>query len=122
LMAGVAARSSFGRTEDTASPALGGDRVAKGFQFVVIDVERFMPAPEFRARVDTLIRDVHSSAPAEGVDHVYVPGEIEHLTRERRLVEGIPLSDGVLETLDKIAADVEVAPLLDQSRLAKDDA
>jgi LDH2 family malate/lactate/ureidoglycolate dehydrogenase len=122
LMAGVAAGSSFGRTEDTASPALGADRVAKGFQFVVIDVERFMPAPEFRARVDTLIRDVHASAPAEGVDHVYVPGEIEHRTRERRLAVGIPLSDGVLEMLDKIAIEVEVAPLLDQSRLAKDPA
>ena len=48
LMAGVAAGSSFGRTEDTASPALGGDRVAKGFQFVVIDAERFMPAAELR--------------------------------------------------------------------------
>ena len=29
---------------------LGGDRVAKGFQFVVIDVERFMPGGRFRAR------------------------------------------------------------------------
>ena len=92
-MAGVAAGSSFGRTEDTASPALGGDRVAKGFQFVVIDGDRFMPVAELRARVDTLIRDVHASAPAAGVDHVYVPGEIEHRTRERRLADGIPLSE-----------------------------
>ena len=120
LMAGVAAGSSFGRTEDTASPVLGADRVAKGFQFVVIDVERFMPATELRARVDTLIRDVHSTTPAEGVEHVYVPGEIEHRTRERRLVDGIPLSDGVVEMLDSIATDVDVAPLLDPSRLAKD--
>ncbi len=65
---------------------------------------------------------MHASAPAEGVDHVYVPGEIEHRTRERRLADGIPLSDGVLEMLDKIATEVEVAPLLDQSRLAKDPA
>jgi LDH2 family malate/lactate/ureidoglycolate dehydrogenase len=120
LMAGVLAGSSFGRTEDTASPVLGADRVAKGFQFVVIDVERFMPATELRARVDTLIRDVHSTTPAEGVEHVYVPGEIEHRTRERRLVDGIPLSDGVVEMLDSIATDVDVEPLLDPSRLAKD--
>ena len=65
---------------------------------------------------------MHATTPAEGVDHVYVPGEIEHRTRARRLVEGIPLSDGVLEMLDEIATDVEVPPLLDQSRLAKDSA
>jgi LDH2 family malate/lactate/ureidoglycolate dehydrogenase len=122
LMAGVAAGSSFGRTEDTASSALGGDRVAKGFQFVVIDAEQFMPAAELRARVDTLIRDVHSSATAEGVERVYVPGELEHLTRERRLVEGVPLADGVVEVLDKMATDVGVRPLLDESRMAKDPA
>ena len=120
LMAGVAAGSSFGSTEDTASPVAGADRVAKGFQFVVVDIERYMPAAEFRARVDALIRDVHASERAEGVEHVYVPGEIEHLTRERRLVDGIPVSDGVLESLDAIATDVGVPRLLDESRLAKD--
>lgn len=120
LMAGVAAGSSFGRTEDTESPALAGDRVAKGFQFVVIDAERFMPATELRARVDTLIRDVHECAPAAGVERVYVPGEIEHATRERRLVEGVPLARGVLDGLDIIASDVGVRPLLDDSRLAKE--
>jgi LDH2 family malate/lactate/ureidoglycolate dehydrogenase len=122
LMAGVATGSSFGRTEDTASPALGSDRVAKGFQFVVIDAERFMPAAELRARVDTLIRDVHASALGDGVDHVYVPGEIEYRTRERRLAEGIPLARGVVDVLDAIASDVGVLPLLDGSRMAKDPA
>ena len=51
---------------------------------------------------------------------MYVPGEIEHRTRERRLADGIPLSDGVVEMLDSIATDVDVVPLLDPSRLAKD--
>jgi LDH2 family malate/lactate/ureidoglycolate dehydrogenase len=120
LMAGVAAGSSFGRTEDTASPVRGRDRVAKGFQFVVIDGESFMPGPELRARVDTLVRDVHASEPAPGVDRVYVPGEIEHHTRELRLAQGIPLPDGVLDVLDRVATEVGVPPLLDQSRMAKD--
>src|SRR5262249_24981949 len=43
LMAGVAAGSCFGNTEHTASPAHGSTRVAKGFQFVVIDGNAFMP-------------------------------------------------------------------------------
>ncbi len=120
LMAGVAAGSSFGRTEHTASPIVGAERVAKGFQFVLIDAERFMPATEFRARVDALIRDVHASTPAAGFDRVYVPGELEHLTRERRLASGVPLADGVLDDLDRIASQVEVPLLVDESRMAKD--
>ena len=112
VMAGVASGSCFGRTESSASPATGGDRVAKGFQFVVLDVERFMPASEFRARVDALIRDVHDTERAEGFERVYVPGEIEGIVRDRRLERGIPLADGVLTTLDRVAAAAGVPPLL----------
>ncbi len=114
VMAGVASGSCFGRTEASASSAVGIDRVAKGFQFIALDVERFMPLAEFRARVDALIRDVHSTELATGVERVYVPGEIEHLNRLRRAAEGIPVSGAVLDTLDGIAATVGVAPLADR--------
>ena len=99
------------RTEASASSAVGIDRVAKGFQFLALDVERFMPGADFRARVDTLIRDIHDTERAEGVERIYVPGEIEHLNRLRRAAEGIPVSGAVLGTLDGIAATVGVAPL-----------
>ena len=122
LMAGVAAGSCFGSTEHTASPAHGSTRVAKGFQFVVIDGNAFMSVDDLRARVDALIREVHSSAPAPGSDRVYVPGEIEHLMRQRRLADGIPLAEGVRVMLDRIASDVGVLSLLDDSRSAKDHA
>ena len=116
VMAGVAAGSSFGRTEDTASSVTGFDRVAKGFQFVVLDTARFVPGGDFADRVDTLIRDVHDTDTAEGFDRVYVPGELEHLTHQRRVAEGIPLAAGVIDMLDAIASDVGVAGVLDSSR------
>ena len=122
LMAGVATGSCFGTTEHTASRSHGSTRVAKGFQFVAIDANAFMPVGELRARVDLLIRDVHSSTPAPGTDRVYVPGEIEHLTHQRRLADGIPLADGVRVLLDRIASDVGVPALPGDSRPAKDHA
>ena len=88
--------------------------VAKGFQFVG-STATACPSPS-RARVDTLIRDVQQLA--AGVDHVYVPGEIEHRTRTP--ARGIPLER--CATTDKIAGDVEVAPLRNRSPSAKDDA
>jgi LDH2 family malate/lactate/ureidoglycolate dehydrogenase len=122
LMAGVAANSCFGTTEHTASAAHGRTRVAKGFQFLVIDGNSYMAVDDLGARVDALVREVHAGAPAPGCDRVYVPGEIEHVTRERRLADGIPLAGGVRTMLDRIASDVGVPSILDDSRSVKDHA
>ena len=92
VMAGVLANSSFGRTEHTESPVHGKDRVAKGALFLAIDPARFPGGDEFGQRMDTLMRDVWSSEPAEGFEQVSVPGDIERTLRERRVREGIPLS------------------------------
>ena len=76
--------------------------------FHAIDVGKVIPLDEFEARVDSLARQVHESALAEGTDAVYMPGEIEFLTRERRLVEGIPISPAVMSTIDRVAAEISV--------------
>ncbi|SHN46571.1 Ldh family oxidoreductase [Cryptosporangium aurantiacum] len=109
LLAGVLTGSSFGRTEHTASPVHGAERVAKGFLFLAIDPARFVP--DFRARVDTLIRDVHASRPAAGVERVLVPGELEHERRQQRHRDGIPLPEALCAELDRYASEVGVPGL-----------
>ena len=42
------------------------------------------------------------------VEEVFVPGEIENRTREKRLKEGIPVDDVFWEALLKTAKDVGV--------------
>jgi len=59
-------------------------RVAKGYLFLVVDVNRFIPEATFRQYMDTLIRDVRSCEPARGVERIYVPGEPEHLRKAER--------------------------------------
>ncbi len=76
--------------------------------FHAVDVGKVMPLDEFTARVDSLARQVHESDLAEGTDAVYMPGEIEFLTRERRLAEGIPISPAVMATIDRVAAEISV--------------
>ena len=46
-----------------------------------------MPLDVFRCYVDTLVRDVRSSDRVEGVERIYVPGEIEHERMAERLRE-----------------------------------
>jgi LDH2 family malate/lactate/ureidoglycolate dehydrogenase len=111
VMAGVLANSSFGRTEHTESPVHGKDRVAKGALFLAIDPARFPGGDAFGSRMDTLMRDVWSSEPAEGFAQVSVPGDIERTLRERRVREGIPLSPASVAELGRIAAELGVEPL-----------
>jgi LDH2 family malate/lactate/ureidoglycolate dehydrogenase len=118
LLAGVLAGSCFGRTEVTASELHGRDRIAKGYVFVVMDPARFLPAAEFAASVDTLIRDVRSSSTAEGFDRVFVPGEIEQIHYEASAAAGLLLSPAVVAELNEVARSVGVAELVVDDRKA----
>ena len=106
LLAGVLAGSSYGRTEHTASPVTGRDRVAKGFTLVALDPERFIGCAELRRRTDELIRDVRSSERADGVDRIWLPGEPEHHRRQERSRTGIPLPRPLLDELEELLASM----------------
>ena len=111
LLAGVLAGSCFGHTEHTASLLHGADRIAKGYVFLTLDVDRFVPVAEFRRQVDALIRDVHAGERAVGVEAVLVPGELEYRRRAERLRAGIPLSVPLIDEIDGLARAAGVAPL-----------
>jgi LDH2 family malate/lactate/ureidoglycolate dehydrogenase len=111
VLSGVLTDSSFGRTHVSRSHVEGRDRVAKGYLFLTLDPARILPPGEFERRTDALIRDVHASQPAPGVERVMVPGEIENLRREERLANGIPLLRGQLDDLGGLARELGVVPL-----------
>jgi LDH2 family malate/lactate/ureidoglycolate dehydrogenase len=113
LMAGVLAGSSFGHTEHTASALHADERIAKGFTLIAIDPSRFMPVDEFRRRVDALVVEIRSSARADGVNRIWLPGEPEHHRRLERVRDGIPLPVALLSELDGFAAELGVSPLLE---------
>jgi LDH2 family malate/lactate/ureidoglycolate dehydrogenase len=67
--------------------------------FIAIEVSRFLPLEEFYARMDRLIAEIKSCAPAAGYAEVLVAGEPEWRFEEARRESGIPLSDGAWEGL-----------------------
>lgn len=105
ILAGLLTNSSFGRTEIGDSAFTGRERVAKGYLFLALDVSRFLPLDEFRQRTDTLIRDVRDSEPAQGVERVLVPGEIEHRRWLERSKRGVPLPAALLAELEALGAE-----------------
>lgn len=79
-----------------------------GHFFAVIDPRLFMPYEEFQARMGNMIRQAKGSALAEGVERIYLPGEPEYGEREKRLREGIPLTDVTRKRLDDVARELGI--------------
>ena len=76
--------------------------------FLAIDAARFLPGEEFQARMDQLVENAKSAAPADGYSEVLVAGDPERRFEDRRLSEGIPLDAGSWESLAKVASEVNV--------------
>lgn len=112
IMSGCLMNASFGRTELTEGIGKGSERVAKGYLFIVLDINRFVPEAVFRGYMDTLIRDVRSSERAEGVERIYMPGEIEHLRMDERLRTGIPLDGALVDELERQGDAVGLGKLM----------
>lgn len=79
-----------------------------GSIFAAVNVEAFMDLPEFKARVDQALREIKESDKAEGVDRIYIPGEIEFETKERRLKEGIPVPEPVVRDFIALGKEMGV--------------
>jgi len=69
-----------------------------------LSIEKFIPVPTFKERMDRLIKELKSSRRMKGVEKIYLPGEKEYETREQNLRDGIPISGGVLSELNALGA------------------
>ena len=59
--------------------------------------------------VDILFDTGKRARPAEGVDAVYLPGDIELRCRAERERDGIPVADQTWEAIQREAANLNVA-------------
>jgi ureidoglycolate dehydrogenase (NAD+) len=74
-----------------------------GAAFIAVDVNSMMPSGEFTKRVENLVQEIHEAPRADGVDRIYVPGEMEWERYERAMREGIALPPDVFESLQLAA-------------------
>jgi len=78
---------------------------------LVIDVARFIEIRRFKALAAQLSAYVKNAARAEGVEELYLPGEIEFQKEKERMASGIPIDDKVLGELRELAESLEVPAL-----------
>jgi ureidoglycolate dehydrogenase (NAD+) len=70
-----------------------------GAAFLAIDVDAMVPAQGLGRRVELLVDEIHDAPRADGVERIYVPGEIEWERFERAMKEGIDLPKDVVDSL-----------------------
>jgi LDH2 family malate/lactate/ureidoglycolate dehydrogenase len=64
---------------------------------IVLKVDAFMPALEFKARMDEELTRLRLLRPAKGIKEVIYPGYKEHFTEISRRQRGIPFTASVIE-------------------------
>ena len=82
-----------------------------GHAMLAISISAFMPVDEFKRRVDDVARTLRSSRRLPGVDRIWLPGEQSQAKRVDYARDGIPLSAGVIKSLDQLADQLRVTRL-----------
>lgn len=83
-------------------------RGASGYLALAINIASFIDVDEFKAETAALVDWVKSSKTLPGHDRIYVPGEVENLTRGRREQEGLPIEQATWDELCAAAAELNV--------------
>jgi LDH2 family malate/lactate/ureidoglycolate dehydrogenase len=110
LLAGTLNGAAMGKdvidfNADAASPTNTGQAI------VAIDPSAFGEIGEFKSAVDTVIRDLRASERMPGVDRIRVPGERSHELSVQQRASGIAIAPALMQTLDRLAEELEIAPL-----------
>ncbi len=70
-----------------------------GYFFAALDIQRFQDVDKFKTDVDGMIDQLKSSRKKEGVDEIYMPGELEYICKRNSLQNGIALGLGTYNEL-----------------------
>ncbi len=103
-MCGILTGSNFG----TRFKLRSGTAWNAGHLFWALDPELFLPIDEFKAGVDETLRAAKNAPCKEGVNRIFVAGEVEADTYERRSREGIPLLPELRRQIEQVAQDMNV--------------
>ena len=83
-----------------------------GQSIVAVSIDAFAPVAEFKRSVDVMARTIRSSPRLPGVDRIWLPGEQSHTKRLDREKNGIPLPPSLKKSLDELAKELKIAPVV----------
>ncbi len=81
---------------------------ANSFFMLAMRVDAFEEPDVFKRRMDDYIDRIRATPKADGVDRIYLPGQMESETEVKRRSEGIPLNPSMIQELKDLAAKAGV--------------
>lgn len=112
MLAGVLNGAAFGRNVVDFNKDLA-TRNDSGHTILAMRVDNFRPVEAFKKEMDRVIREIRESERMEGVDRIWLPGEMEHHRIRERREHGIPIAAPVLDELRQLAAGLHQPDRLD---------
>ena len=79
-----------------------------GGVFAAICIDSFIDLKEFNDTMEKACEEMRECDKVEGVDKIYIPGEIEHNVKADRLVNGIPLPDAIQADFERLGTELNV--------------
>jgi L-2-hydroxycarboxylate dehydrogenase (NAD+) len=112
MLAGVLNGAAFGRgvvdfNKDFVT------RNNSGHMILAMRVDNFQSADAFKKEMDRVIREIRESERMEGVERIWLPGEMEHLKVQERTANGIPVAPAVVDELRKLAGELNLSDRLE---------
>jgi L-2-hydroxycarboxylate dehydrogenase (NAD+) len=112
MLAGVLNGAAFGRnvvdfTKDVAT------KNNSGHMILAMRVDNFQSAETFKKEMDRVIREIRESERMEGVDRIWLPGEMEFYKIRERLERGIPLNPALVQQLRELGKELQITDRLD---------
>jgi L-2-hydroxycarboxylate dehydrogenase (NAD+) len=111
LLAGSLNSAAFGRTvlDFAKSPGIATNT---GQSVVALSIEAFAPVDIFKRSVDVVVRNIRESQRLPGVERIWLPGEQSHTKWLDRTANGIPMPTPLRKSLDELARDLKVDPVM----------
>jgi LDH2 family malate/lactate/ureidoglycolate dehydrogenase len=100
VLAGMLSGAAFGRDIKSFHQLMGPTEV--GALALAIDVERFMPLPQFRHLLEGYVEAIRGSRKAKGTARIYLPGEIESEKEKTSRERGLELRPASIELLNQL--------------------
>lgn len=83
-----------------------------GHMITVYHVEAFLPRADFERRIDEFRTEIRGARRADGVQRIYLPGEIEHDLEQENRRRGLALEPAVWSVLRELADRLGLADQL----------
>ncbi|MEJ2169285.1 MAG: Ldh family oxidoreductase [Desulfobacterales bacterium] len=113
LICGLLSGSKYGRDLLTFHKPIGPTGV--GAMLMAVDIGRFMPAARFETLLGEYAAAIRSSQKAPGVEHIFLPGEIEAEKAMAAKSQGIEVDSQTVEKINRLLAEKNLSPRIEEN-------